>query len=89
MDNYVPKPFTTEQIRSALVTWLTSERAAPASAITWPWWPRRAHPWLRGPQAPVPLPTEPTDEALQKKRLAFAANSRLWFPHLYLAGLLV
>src|SRR6267154_568089 len=64
MDDYVPKPFTTDQMRSALVTWLSS-----ATRNT----TKRDHLTLvasaRAPAstpapAPLPLPTEPIDEAV-------------------------
>ena len=68
MDDYVPKPFTTDQMRSALVTWLS-----PATRGTG----KRDHLTLvasaRPPApasapipaaTPVPLPTEPIDEAV-------------------------
>jgi CheY-like chemotaxis protein len=69
MDDYVPKPFTTEQMRSALVTWLS-----PATRGTG----KRDHltlvasarPPTPAPAAPapapiaVPMPTEPIDNAV-------------------------
>ena len=69
MDDYVPKPFTTEQMRSALVTWLS-----PATRGTG----KRDHltlvasarPPTPAPAAPapapiaVPMPTEPIDSAV-------------------------
>src|ERR1700716_2256199 len=60
MDDYVPKPFTTDQMRSALVTWLSS-----ATRNT----TKRDHLTLvasaRAPAStPAPAPTEPIDEAV-------------------------
>jgi signal transduction histidine kinase/CheY-like chemotaxis protein len=62
MDDYVPKPFTTDQMRSALVTWLSSATRGAA---------KRDHltlvasaPTPAPAPAPLPLPTEPIDEAV-------------------------
>ncbi|TMJ71623.1 MAG: response regulator [Alphaproteobacteria bacterium] len=68
MDDYVPKPFTTEQMRSALVTWLspatrgTGKRdhlTLVASAR-----PAAPPPAAPPPAPPVAMPTEPIDNAV-------------------------
>jgi signal transduction histidine kinase/CheY-like chemotaxis protein/HPt (histidine-containing phosphotransfer) domain-containing protein len=59
MDDYVPKPFTTEQMRSALATWLSPARRGAGDG-------KRDHLTLvvAAPPAPVPLPAEPIDDAV-------------------------
>ena len=65
MDDYVPKPFTTDQMRSALVTWLSpaTRSGAKRDHLTLV---ASARPPAAVPPAPppVPLPTEPIDEAV-------------------------
>jgi signal transduction histidine kinase/CheY-like chemotaxis protein/HPt (histidine-containing phosphotransfer) domain-containing protein len=66
MDDYVPKPFTTDQMRSALVTWLSSatRSAAKRDHLTLVASARAPAPEPMPAPAPVPLPTEPIDDAV-------------------------
>ena len=66
MDDYVPKPFTTDQMRSALVTWLSSatRSAAKRDYLTLVASARAPAPEPMPAPAPVPLPTEPIDDAV-------------------------
>jgi signal transduction histidine kinase/CheY-like chemotaxis protein/HPt (histidine-containing phosphotransfer) domain-containing protein len=66
MDDYVPKPFTTDQMRSALVTWLSSatRSAAKRDYLTLVASARAPAPEPTPAPAPVPLPTEPIDDAV-------------------------
>jgi two-component system sensor histidine kinase/response regulator len=59
MDDYVPKPFTTEQMRAALATWLSPARRGAGDG-------KRDHLTLvvAAPPAPVPMPAEPIDDAV-------------------------
>src|SRR5436305_11682402 len=68
MDDYVPKPFTTEQMRSALVTWLSpatrgigkrDHLTLVASAR-----PAAPPPAAPPPAPPVAMPSEPIDNAV-------------------------
>ena len=68
MDDYVPKPFTTEQMRSALVTWLSPATRGTGKrdhltlvASARPAAPPTAAP---PPAPPVAMPTEPIDNAV-------------------------
>jgi CheY-like chemotaxis protein/HPt (histidine-containing phosphotransfer) domain-containing protein len=68
MDDYVPKPFTTDQMRSALVTWLSpATRSAGKrdhlTLVASVRAPVAAPPPLPA-AAPVSLPVEPIDEAV-------------------------
>src|SRR5580704_2509945 len=59
MDDYVPKPFTTEQMRAALATWLSPARRGAGDV-------KRDHLTLvvAAPPAAVPMPVEPIDDAV-------------------------
>ena len=59
MDDYVPKPFTTEQMRLALATWLSPARRSTGDG-------KRDHLTLvvAAPSAPVQMPAEPIDDAV-------------------------
>jgi len=59
MDDYVPKPFTTEQMRLALATWLTPARRSAGDG-------KRDHLTLvvAAPSTAVPMPAEPIDNAV-------------------------
>jgi HPt (histidine-containing phosphotransfer) domain-containing protein len=70
MDDYVPKPFTTEQMRSALVTWLSpaTRGTGKRDHLTLVASARPAPPPPVAAQAPAPppvqMPTEPIDNAV-------------------------
>jgi CheY-like chemotaxis protein/HPt (histidine-containing phosphotransfer) domain-containing protein len=66
MDDYVPKPFTTDQMRSALVTWLSSATRSGAKRdhLTLVASARPPEPVATVAPTPVPLPTEPIDDAV-------------------------
>jgi len=68
MDDYVPKPFTTDQMRSALVTWLSpaTRGTGKRDHLTLVASARAPAPVVAPPPAPapVPMPTEPIDEAV-------------------------
>jgi CheY-like chemotaxis protein/HPt (histidine-containing phosphotransfer) domain-containing protein len=66
MDDYVPKPFTTDQMRSALVTWLSSATRSGAKRdhLTLVASARPPEPVATAAPTPVPLPTEPIDDAV-------------------------
>src|SRR5438552_617965 len=66
MDDYVPKPFTTDQMRSALVTWLSSATRSGAKRdhLTLVASARPPAPIPTPAPAPAALPTEPIDDAV-------------------------
>src|SRR4051812_35184477 len=66
MDDYVPKPFTTDQMRSALVTWLSSATRSIAKRdhLTLVASARQPTPVPTAAPPSVPLPIEPIDDAV-------------------------